>query len=50
MKPVFLTLHYIIFSVIFDREIHTKTRQTNVHLVFSVLYLIHNEGLQSDQA
>ena len=50
MKPVFLTLHYIIFLVIIDKEIHTKTRQTNVHLVFSVPYLIHNEGLRLDQA
>lgn len=48
MKPVFLTLHYIIFLVIIDKEIHTKTRQTNVHLVFPVDYLIHIEVLQSD--
>ena len=45
MKPVFLTLHYIIFLVIFDKEIHTKTRQTNVHLV----YLIHSEEPRLDQ-
>lgn len=50
MKPVFLTLHYITFLVIFDKEIHTKTRQTDVHLVFPVDYLIHSEELQSDLA
>ena len=50
MKPVFLTLHYTIFLVIFDREIQPKTRQTCVHLVFPVGYLIHSEELRLDQA
>lgn len=49
MKPVFLTLHYTIFLVIFDREIQPKTRQPCVHLVFPVDYLIHSEELQSDR-
>ena len=46
MKPVFLTLHYTIFLMIFDKEIHTKTRQTDVHLVFHLDYLIRSEELQ----
>ena len=39
MKPVFITLHYTIFLVIFEMEIHTKTRQTCVHLILPISYL-----------
>ena len=36
--------------MIFDKEIHTKTRQTDVHLVFPIDYLIHSEELRLDRA
>ena len=32
--------------MIFDKEIQPKTRQTTVHLVFPVDYLIHSEELR----